>query len=72
MSVLSLYLDFFKDFIYLFMRDMEREGQRHRQREKQTPCRDLSAIPGPRDHVLSQRQMCLTAEPPRGPSIPGF
>ena len=32
---------FFKDFIYLFMRDRERgrERQRHRQREKQAPCR---------------------------------
>ena len=29
----------FKDFIYLFMRDTER--QRHRQREKQAPCRNL-------------------------------
>ena len=27
---------FFKDFIYLFMRDTERE----RQREKQAPCRE--------------------------------
>ena len=28
----------FKDFIYLFMTD--RETQRHRQREKQAPCRE--------------------------------
>ena len=28
----------FKDFIYLFMRETER--QRHRQREKQAPCRE--------------------------------
>ena len=27
-----------KDFIYLLMRDTERESQRHRQREKQAPC----------------------------------
>ena len=33
-------MDFFKDFIYLFMRDTERERQRHRQREKQTPCEE--------------------------------
>ena len=48
----------FKDFIYLFMRD--REGQRHRQREKQAPCRCLerqglwsSNSPGP--HRISKR-----------------
>ena len=33
----------FKDFIYLFMRDTEREKQRHRQREKQAPRRDPDA-----------------------------
>ena len=31
---------FFKDFIYLFMRDTQKEKQRHRQREKQAPCGD--------------------------------
>ena len=38
---------FFKDFIYLFMRDTERR-QRHRQREKQSPCRepDVGLDPG--------------------------
>ena len=37
---------FFKDFIYLFMRDTkrERERQRHRQREKQAP--DVGLDPG--------------------------
>ena len=30
--------DFFKDFIYLFIRDREGAGQRQRQREKQAPC----------------------------------
>ena len=41
------------------MRDTEKERQRHRQREKQTPCRetDVGLDPGPRDHTLSQRQM---------------
>ena len=29
---------FFKDFIYLFMRDTQGEAERHRQREKQAPC----------------------------------
>ena len=41
---------FFKDFIYLFMRDTQREGerQRHRQREKQAPFRepDMGFHPG--------------------------
>ena len=43
---------FIKDFIYLFMRDADR--QRHRQREKQAPCRDPTqdSIPGPQDHAL--------------------
>ena len=31
---------FKKDFIYLFMRDTETARQRHRQREKQAPCRE--------------------------------
>ena len=31
---------FKKDFIYLFMRDTQREGQTHRQREKQAPRRE--------------------------------
>ena len=37
---------FFKDFINLFMRD--REGQGHRQREKEAPCRepDVGLDPG--------------------------
>ena len=42
-------LFFFKDFIYLFMRDTERE----RQREKQAPCRepDMGLDPGsPESH----------------------
>ena len=31
-------LSFFKKRFYLFMRDTERERQRHSQREKQAPC----------------------------------
>ena len=31
-------MTFFKDFVYLFMR----ERQRHRQREKQVPCKEPS------------------------------
>ena len=40
------------------MKDRDREGQRHRQREKQAPCREpmWDSIPGPQDHTLSQRQ----------------
>ena len=41
---------FYKDFIYLFMRNTkgEQERQRHRQREKQAPCRkpDVGLDPG--------------------------
>ena len=37
---LALCFIFLKDFIYLFMRNTQREKrQRHRQREKQAPCR---------------------------------
>ena len=51
------------------MRDTEREGQRHRQMEKQAPCGESSAglILGPHDHNLSQKQMhshCATQAPP--------
>ena len=43
---------FFKDFIYLFMRDTEKE------REKQAPCReaDVGLDPGLQDHALNQSQ----------------
>ena len=48
---------FFKDFIYLFMRDTERqrERQRHRQREKLAPCGETDVIFDLRilDHDLS-------------------
>ena len=37
----GLFFFFWKDFIYSFMRDRER--QRHKQREKQPPCRDPNA-----------------------------
>ena len=66
------FLFFFKRF-YLFMRDTHRERGRDRQREKQVPRwesyvgpQDPPEIPGPWDHVLSQRQI-LTTEPPRRP-----
>ena len=38
---MPLFFLFFKDFIYFFMRDRER--QRHRQWEKQAPCREPDA-----------------------------
>ena len=40
------------------MRDTEKERQRHRQREKQSPCREVmwDSIPGLQDHALSWRQ----------------
>ena len=62
-SFLSLF--FFKDFIYVFMRDTER--QRYRQRENEAPCREPDVghdSPGPRDHDLSQSR-CSTTEAPR-------
>ena len=41
-----LFVDFFKDFIYLFMRDTQKE--RERQREKQCPCREPNVGLDPR------------------------
>ena len=48
---------FFLKIIYLFMKDTER--QRHRQREKQSPCREpnVGLEPRPRDHALNPRQI---------------
>ena len=59
---------FFLGFIYLFMRDTERERQRCRQREKQAPVKapDVGLDPETADHALSQRQE-LNAEPARRP-----
>ena len=40
---------FLKDFIYLFMRDTQREAEtQHRQREKQAPCGEPDVGLGPR------------------------
>ena len=51
---------FFKDFIYLFTRERERERSSQRWREKQAPFGAGSlmqdSIPGPLDHDLSQKQ----------------
>ena len=51
---------FFKDFIYLFMRDTERERGRDTGRERSrlpagSPMRD--SMPGLWDHALSRRQV---------------
>ena len=55
-----IYIIFVKDFIYLFMIDVERERERrrHRQREKQAPCQepDVGLDPGLQNHALGQRQ----------------
>ena len=48
MFILSLKDFFFKDFIYLFMRDPERKRQRHREEEEQVPCREPDAELDPR------------------------
>ena len=48
----------FFNFIYLFMKDTQRERQRQA-REKQAPCRepDVGLGPGTQDHTLGQRQV---------------
>ena len=56
---------FFKDIIYVFMRDTERQS--YRQRENEAPCGEPDVgldPPGPRDHDLSQSR-CSTTEAPR-------
>jgi len=58
----------FKDFIYVFMRDIQRERQRHRQKEKQAFCREPSVGLDPRtlgSHLSTGR--CSNTEPPRCP-----
>ena len=49
---------FWKDFIYLFMIDTQRDRQRRRQREKEAPCRepDMGLHPRSQDHALRWRQ----------------
>ena len=58
LQVLFFHKHFFsKGFIYLFMRDTQKERERHRQKEKQVPCREpdvgldpgtLGSLPGPK------------------------
>jgi len=57
MSNLKLILlFFFKDFIYLFERAREGEGQREKQTPRQTGSPMWDPIPGLQDHDLSRRQ----------------
>ena len=58
---------FFKDFIYLFMRN--REGQRHKQREKQAPCREPNVALDPRTPESRPEPKAdgSTTEPPSCP-----
>ena len=49
--MLHLELDFFKEFIYLFIRDTER--QRHRQREKQAPYGEPNVGLDPKDSGIT-------------------
>ena len=57
--------------MYLFMRDTQRERQRHRRREKQAPCTGSptwDSIPGLQDRALGQRQApnrCATQGSPK-------
>ena len=62
---------FFKDFIYLFMivTQWETERQRHRQREKQTPCREPDVGFNPRSPG-SRPGPKAGAKPLRHPGIP--
>ena len=45
--MLFLYLNFFKDFMYVFMRDTEREAETEAEVE-QAPCRETNARLDPR------------------------
>ena len=61
----------FKDFIYIFMRDTER--QRHRQREKQAPHREPNAGLDPQIGITPwAKGRCSITEPPRNPLLELF
>ena len=64
---------YFKDLIYLFMKDTQR--QRHRQREKQALCREPDVGLNPRtpgSHFEPKADRRSTAEPPRCPAFLSF
>ena len=60
---------FKKYFICLFMRDAEREGQRHRPREKQAPCGKPDVGLDPRT-LGSHPEPKVDAQPLSHPGIP--
>ena len=64
----KLFIIFLKK-IYLFMRNTERERQRHGQREKQAPCREHNAALHPRT-LGSWREPKVDAQPLSHPGIP--
>ena len=64
---LTLFLFFFKDFIY--SQETHRERQRHRQREKQAPCRKPDAGLDPRTSG-SRPEPKADAQPLSPPGIP--
>ena len=59
-SIIGMYMLY--SFLFFFLRfylfERHRGRQRHRQTEKQAPCKepDVGLDPGPWDHALSQRQ----------------
>ena len=64
---------FFKDFIYLFMRDTERGREKGRDRRSRLHARSpiWNSIPGLQDHFLREGKGS-TAEPPRRPKGEGL
>ena len=63
--------DFFLKFIYLFMRDTEKEKQRHRQREKQALRGEPNAGLNPRIRG-SQPELKADTQPLSHPGIPAI
>ena len=59
---------FFKDFVYLFMRDTERGTQRHRPREKQAPCGETDVGLDPRT-PRSRPEQKADAQPLSHPGV---
>ena len=59
----------FQDFIYLFMKNTERERQRHRQRKKQAPCGEPDEGLDPRTPG-SQPELKADTQPLSHPGVP--
>ena len=68
-SSLRKHISFFKDFIYLFMRDTEGERPRLRQREKQASCREPDVGLDPRTPG-SCTELKAVAQPLSHPDVP--